>query len=517
VLRPFQTAPYLIETRRQIRGRYCALSYVWGGNQHQKLTTSNVDAYIHDGIKVSLPQTIADAIFVTNKLWIQYLWVDALGIIQDSNEDKEKELGIMAQIYSNAYVTISVLSAYRADQGFLPEEHAVRLPFHLADRSMPLGQMLLEFNIPAPELRNHGNNSLIDPLAVPPLDQRGWCLQESLLSPRRLIFHPPHVWYKCPSFNNLDISRGSRHNPYPASDDILFPPDRNHGGTRPPEIGGDDFLQRWQEILRDYSRRKITVPSDKFVALASIVEVFQSISNDQYIAGLWRRTLLHDLLWAVAPPADLDEPVLLPRPEGYRAPTWSWASVDGQLYNAAAYPGVLTASYEAEILTYEATPKIRSLPFGEVTDARLTMRVKMHPLMPGGRKCSFIERKTTISADGVVTKGYWTPPPGHCLGPSHFSVNRMDGGVWPGGDLVEEVKFDCLEGTEQDHPMAFHVVILCEGKYRGSKGQWMQGLLVLPVDGKVDHYRRVAKLNLQYLSKRLDWFDVMPLKMVTLV
>ena len=50
----------------------------------------------------------------------------------------------------------------------------------------------------------------------------------------------------------------------------------------------------------------------------------QNLRGDQYLAGLWRRHLPLQLLWSlslgvVKPPT---------RPKPYRAPSWSWASLD---------------------------------------------------------------------------------------------------------------------------------------------------------------------------------------------
>ncbi len=87
-------------------------------------------------------------------------------------------------------------------------------------------------------------------------------------------------------------------------------------------------------------------PSDKFVALASIAELFQSSLKDQYVAGLWSRTLLYDLLWKVWAPMGPDEQHLS-RPTEYRAPTWSWASVDGKLDLSYSFPPPSAACYEA--------------------------------------------------------------------------------------------------------------------------------------------------------------------------
>jgi hypothetical protein len=66
-----------------------------------------------------LPKTIQDAVFIARKLGLQFLWVDALCIIQDEEEDKSKEITQMPQIYKNTYVTITAASARSSDDGFL--------------------------------------------------------------------------------------------------------------------------------------------------------------------------------------------------------------------------------------------------------------------------------------------------------------------------------------------------------------------------------------------------------------
>jgi hypothetical protein len=44
-----------------------------------------------------------------------------------------------------------------------------------------------------------------------------------------------------------------------------------------------------------------------------------------YLAGLWKENLYHDLLWELRVDTQTD------RPTSYRAPTWVWASVDGEV------------------------------------------------------------------------------------------------------------------------------------------------------------------------------------------
>lgn len=98
---------------------YAALSYVWGGPQAFCTLQSNVASHTSQISLSTLPQTIQDAVFCAHKLGLKYLWVDSLCIIQDSTTDREREIAHMAQIYMNAFVTISAARAKGCHEGFL--------------------------------------------------------------------------------------------------------------------------------------------------------------------------------------------------------------------------------------------------------------------------------------------------------------------------------------------------------------------------------------------------------------
>ena len=66
------------------------------------------------GLQLSrLPNTITDAIQVCQRMDFHYLWVDALCIIQDDEDDKSIQLQQMDQIYSLA--TLTLINASDAD------------------------------------------------------------------------------------------------------------------------------------------------------------------------------------------------------------------------------------------------------------------------------------------------------------------------------------------------------------------------------------------------------------------
>jgi hypothetical protein len=59
---------------------YTTLSHCWGEVVPFRLLTSNIEELKHS-------KTFREAIEVTRKLFVQYLWVDSLCIIQDSKVD----------------------------------------------------------------------------------------------------------------------------------------------------------------------------------------------------------------------------------------------------------------------------------------------------------------------------------------------------------------------------------------------------------------------------------------------
>lgn len=82
-------APFLFVTNES-QGRYCALSYCWGGGNNFAVTnTSNLKERTQsiDMSNGSLPRTIRDAILSTRRLGDRYLWIDGLCIVQDDPAD----------------------------------------------------------------------------------------------------------------------------------------------------------------------------------------------------------------------------------------------------------------------------------------------------------------------------------------------------------------------------------------------------------------------------------------------
>ena len=339
------------------RARYAALSYCWGGAQTHATTLQNVQEYISNIPGLYLPRTVHDAIKVTRELGLRFLWVDAFCIIQDSSEDKLKEISQMNVIYKNSHLTISAASAEKCSEGFLQKRsmhsglEAGKDPFYMQYQCPDDVRGLVILREEAP-YHPHWEATRA----------RAWTLQEHVLSPRILIYGARMIW-KC---NHRQVSYGG-------IQDWSFEPyhsqDRVFSQTLPVKVKEEaDFrlrtYQSWYSLVNDYTRRKLSIPSDKLPALAGIVQEMARLTGDIYLAGLWKTSLLHDLMWS------LHSSTKYRHSSVWRAPSWSWASID----NAVRYGRVdADAIPLARVVRCEVVPASKVSHFGEVISGELEL------------------------------------------------------------------------------------------------------------------------------------------------
>jgi hypothetical protein len=121
-------------------------------------------------------------------------------------------------------------------------------------------------------------------------------------------------------------------------------------------------------MVREYSRRKLTFAQDKLPALAGIASKLAEKTGYTYVAGLWLQDLLPTgLLWsrdfATTP---------LTRPQ-YRAPSWSWASIDSPVTWSKSLP-VGNVHAKVEIIHCEISLASRLSPFGAVSGGYIEIK-----------------------------------------------------------------------------------------------------------------------------------------------
>lgn len=165
-------------------GRYIALSHRWGSDETLRTTQENKERF-QDRINIfDLPKTFRDAVYVTRKLGIQYLWIDSLCIVQDDAEDWDTESKLMEQVFSSAYVTIAASCASGTDDGFLKS----RPPRQCVTLKKDNGA---EYYI-CDTIDNFAGD-----VDQGELNKRGWVLQERALSRRTIYFTEKQSYWEC--------------------------------------------------------------------------------------------------------------------------------------------------------------------------------------------------------------------------------------------------------------------------------------------------------------------------------
>lgn len=455
---------------------YTALSYVWGGDQPERTTTENIARYAREGLDMeNTPQTIKDAIRATHELGIRYLWIDSYCIIQNSPEDKANELPQMRRIYQNAYVTIIAAKTPKMNLGFLQDcpslQSNFRVPFYCPNGE--LGSMTL-----SPRAWYNQYDA-----AKEPVNRRSWCLQERILAPRALVYASHTLQYLCqrglkniggsfiPSKVNCverlprEFFGSGLH--VPGSDIKILSPDKMRAIT-----------MVWYHVVSDYTSRGLTVSSDKLNAISGVAEEFKRILKCEYISGMWEHHLIGDLLWT-----RMDDP--LPRPEEFRAPSWSWPSIEGMVGHPAGYVDP-TEAYGFRILDWRIELVHPGFAFGEVREGSyLKVEGRLKSMLWKSGRDQLYEYTASSRNDPEIPIGY---------APVDSQNDVHEEGI------LEEV-------------WALPIILRVKKRLMSSRDspKTLWGLLLKKAPGeKEDKYRRVGSFRMALEEKTEKGFEAAP-------
>jgi hypothetical protein len=270
----------------------------------------------------------------------------------------------MGEYYENAYVTISALSASGSSEGFLhprPETQVLRL----FETSNVYIRPREEFN----------RRKIFERAA---LSRRGWTLQERLLSTRILHFSSHEMFWECKTCSAREGSAKEHIDPVDSrslsnyeGDDfkrVLQHMDRD------PHSPSNGAFAVWYRLVRQYTRRSLSRSSDRLPAISALASVFSTITGYTYIAGLWAEDS-QSLLWLKdrgqsggrtyhSYPREADT---------YRAPSWSWAALDGAVVFAPYEEERTFSTNDASIIHQRVEPH-GSSKFGAILRGSITLR-----------------------------------------------------------------------------------------------------------------------------------------------
>jgi hypothetical protein len=189
---PTNSQVKLYETQNEV-AKYICLTHCRGEERIITATTTTLPLYKKGIPWNELSTTFKDAIIFTRKLEIQYMWIDSLRIIQDSDDDWRTESSKMATIYENSYITLAATKFASGAGGCFsrasPDFMARELTCY-DDAGTP-HSIYVRRNL-HPYWWWHVNYGSYYPLLL-----RGWAFQEPILSPRVLHFGEQELFWEC--------------------------------------------------------------------------------------------------------------------------------------------------------------------------------------------------------------------------------------------------------------------------------------------------------------------------------
>lgn len=293
----------LLEPGRGTLGIYMTLSHRWSSTDHITTTSNNIGDHRKIIPWQKLSRTFREAIVICREMGVRYLWIDSLCIVQDDEADWKRESTLMGDVYQNSVCTIACHIGGNENIGFLDRAFRKNVVVLRGKNSRAFG-----LSLPSQFSRAILHDSVIN--------WRGWVLQERLLSKRILHFFPSQIYFET-EFNHVMSLETMTYE---------YLEDTPRLGTKTITRSNPlHYIGEWRQIVEWYSRCALTRQTDRLPALAGIASIIQRRLSDDYLAGLWGFSFIEDLCYVVA------EGTKTKKPKSPRAPSWSWASLDGAI------------------------------------------------------------------------------------------------------------------------------------------------------------------------------------------
>lgn len=349
----------LVETASR-NGSYTTMTHRWPKQLRGATTSTNLADRLSgkETLESILPRHFVDACILTLRLGYEYIWIDAVCIIQGASDpaamvDWAHEATWMASYYQNSRLTIAATYGDGTRGLFIAEtlensRPLIRLPYR--GRSGSVSPRPSYFYLIPSDC--HFNKDYEDHVARSELLTRGWVVQEWVLSRRILCYTPASVYFQCmeefPHNEDGRVITIRKHGEEEAGEDGAFRMRLDRNRSFGLELKNLDLSYKrwyiydiWREIVESYSQRSLTRPeTDKLMGIIGIANEFGRALVGQlrlnetksriWVAGLWLKDIYIGLLWEQSGhlPASA-RGLLTDRHDAGRIaqiPSWSWAS-----------------------------------------------------------------------------------------------------------------------------------------------------------------------------------------------
>jgi hypothetical protein len=297
---------------------------------------------------------------------------------------------------------------------------------------------------------------------VAPLNRRAWVAQERYLSTGTIHFTQDLLFWECyesvtseQDYNGLSISETSMEfrdsMAHTLKSQICNYKTRQTDAELPRLFS--KIYTEWYAFRAGYSSCELTKEEDIFVALNGVAREVAEATNDTLVAGLWRGRFIQDMVWRRLDKDDGCSTDTTSRPSIWRAPTWSWASINRTVLGHGLWWEREAFSTLTNDMAIIENISVDQKPSGEVVHASLTLTCRL----------------ITISSP------------------------QLDAWLWE-RDHVTVILDDPISSDSKDVDQEASLVILRHYRqaYTGIETEGVQGILLLPSRVKIGSYERMG-------------------------
>ncbi|TGO43254.1 hypothetical protein BHYA_0002g00590 [Botrytis hyacinthi] len=382
--------PHLHISKEGEMGNWATLSHCWGKISSHVTNVTNLDCRVISISIQELPPTLKDAIEVTRRMGLKYLWIDSICILQGSDYAAQAdwlfESSRMRDYYKCCDFCIAADDASLDEDGFLCISRTQRVRVSISV-SLARWRRVESCIIYLQADLNPGSE--YPGRSRPILATRGWTLQEHLLSPRALHYRHEQIVWNC-QFQKLSESNvnpeisWSSDRPRYGMDPKRFFLAPNHGeeymyeNFGPSNAQSFTKLRRWYSLVNEYAARALTFETDRLFALAALAREIETQSVFTYWAGIWAEDAHYGLLWRTPGPVNISA--------AYIAPSWSWASRDiGSYHDACNFGNYPAEAWNLDSSRFKANASsceiitVDGIRNGRLLNAKLKLRTLCLP------------------------------------------------------------------------------------------------------------------------------------------
>ncbi|RSM04208.1 hypothetical protein CDV31_010136 [Fusarium ambrosium] len=296
---------------------YAALSYCRESSGIATQTTqANLEKHMKEIPFEKLPTFFQEAILATRGLGIEYIWIEALCIIQDDSRDWSCHVQRIPEIFSQAELTISSLVANSTSDRLFhprPTRSLSLVPIEVWRCKKGRGWFKAGINrCYTLSRRWYAEQSFA---TSGPVHSQVWAFQEHLFSRRILHFGDGMLHWECP------CRYATEADPTPVfsvnSKNPLNISGRKEARNTLLQGGSSGLSIFWMKQIERYSKLTLSKPSDRLPAFLGFSRYMEKRLQSTCLGGVMMgENLLQNLCWDVKP-SEVEEVVL---------PTWTWVS-----------------------------------------------------------------------------------------------------------------------------------------------------------------------------------------------